>query len=268
AIAAGVGFTDVDGHWAVAEILAMQGVDIATGNPDGSFKPDGNLNRAEAAALLYRVLGFDEPTAPTANPFPDVPMSAWYAGYVSNMKALEMIHGYGDGTYGPGNNITRAEFMKIALEVYYYVIDDEEIRGQIDDWMVGAKTISYSDLADDWYTPYVTTATNAGFVGGFGCGTSVCFGATNDITRAEATVILYNMFYDILTADEAEEMVDEAAAEDEAVVYDCTSDLYNCADYTTEAEAQAVYDYCMTEVATDVHALDADENGLACEELE
>jgi len=254
----GVLFSDTDGHWGEAEIEAMAEIDIAEGDPEGTFRPDGELNRAEAAALLFRVLGYVEPSAPDTAPFPDVAIGEWYAGYVSSMKDLELIHGYGDGLYRPGQNINRAEFVKIALGAYYTVNDDEEIRAEMDALMEGDKTNVYADLADDWYTPYVTTATEMGFVQGFACGESTrCFGATNNITRVEATVILYNMFYEILTA--------EVEAE---VTYDCTEDLYDCSDYTTQAEAQAVYDYCMAEVETDVHVLDADENALACEELE
>jgi hypothetical protein len=297
---AGVEITliDIGGHWAEAEVEAMAAQEIVTGDPDGSFRPSGNLNRAEAAALLHRVLGLGEPLAPSEKPFPDVDIDKWYAGYIADMEALEMIHGYGDGLYRPGKEINRAEFIKIALEAYYYAVDDEAIRAEIDALMEGEKTDLYEDLVDDWYTPYVTAATEMGFVHGSICDGGRCFKAGDDITRAEATVILYNMFYEILTAEEVTDAVDDAAAADDAaaddaaaddaaaddaaaddaaaddaaaddaVTYDCTSDLYNCSDYTTQAEAQAVYDYCMIEVETDVHVLDADENSLACEELE
>jgi len=46
--------------------------------------------------------------------------------------------------------------------------------------------------------------------------------------------------------------------------YDCSSDVYNCGNFTTRAEAQAVFDACGPE---DVHGLDADGNGEACESL-
>ena len=49
--------------------------------------------------------------------------------------------------------------------------------------------------------------------------------------------------------------------------YDCSSDVYNCADFETQAQAQAVYDYCFQQEAGDVHRLDADGNGEACESL-
>lgn len=46
--------------------------------------------------------------------------------------------------------------------------------------------------------------------------------------------------------------------------YDCSSDVYNCGDFTTQAEAQAVYDYCGS---ADIHRLDNDGDGEVCEGL-
>ena len=46
--------------------------------------------------------------------------------------------------------------------------------------------------------------------------------------------------------------------------YNCSSDVYNCADFTTQAKAQAVFDYCGPE---DVHGLDNDGDGVVCEGL-
>ena len=48
---------------------------------------------------------------------------------------------------------------------------------------------------------------------------------------------------------------------------DCSGDLYNCTDFTTQVAAQACFDYCMQEVGYDVHKLDRDEDGIACEWL-
>jgi hypothetical protein len=47
----------------------------------------------------------------------------------------------------------------------------------------------------------------------------------------------------------------------------CTSDVYNCSDFSTQAEAQACHDYCFDQVGYDVHGLDGDGNGIACESL-
>ncbi len=47
----------------------------------------------------------------------------------------------------------------------------------------------------------------------------------------------------------------------------CAFDAYNCSDFSTQARAQACFDYCMALVGYDVHRLDADNNGVACESL-
>jgi len=52
---------------------------------------------------------------------------------------------------------------------------------------------------------------------------------------------------------------------DSTATYDCESDIYNCGDFETQADAQKVLDYCGP---ADIHRLDADGNGIACESLE
>lgn len=49
--------------------------------------------------------------------------------------------------------------------------------------------------------------------------------------------------------------------------YDCSADIYNCANFTTQTQAQQVYDYCKSLGKGDINRLDADGNGKACEGL-
>lgn len=49
--------------------------------------------------------------------------------------------------------------------------------------------------------------------------------------------------------------------------YICDHDLYNCSDFSTQAQAQAVYEYCEQLGFGDVHHLDSDHDGVACESL-
>ncbi|MBD3360995.1 hypothetical protein GF366_04310, partial [Candidatus Peregrinibacteria bacterium] len=192
-------FYDIADHWAREEIEAMGEVNVVEGDPDGGFRPDDGLNRAEAAALLYRILGLGTPEAPTEKPFSDVEVDAWYAGYVNELKDMELLFGNPDGTYEPGENINRAEFLSMAMNVYYY-ISDADTQSAIDDLMEGPMTDMYEDLLENqWYTSEVTAATEMGFVHGSVCNDGRCFYAGNEVTRAEATVMLYNMFYDYLT---------------------------------------------------------------------
>lgn len=47
----------------------------------------------------------------------------------------------------------------------------------------------------------------------------------------------------------------------------CDGDRYNCGDFATQEEAQACFDYCLQRVGEDVHRLDGDGDGIACESL-
>ena len=47
----------------------------------------------------------------------------------------------------------------------------------------------------------------------------------------------------------------------------CSGNTYNCSDFSTHREAQALYDCCIEKVGSDVHRLDRDKDGSACETL-
>jgi tripeptidyl-peptidase-2 len=85
--------------------------DLVRGYPDGTFRPDRPITRAEISALLVRVLKL-EPGLPGPGglPFPDrgdVP--GWAAGYIRVAFERGMIRGYPDGNFRPGAGTTRAE---------------------------------------------------------------------------------------------------------------------------------------------------------------
>lgn len=50
-------------------------------------------------------------------------------------------------------------------------------------------------------------------------------------------------------------------------IYNCSANTYNCSDFKTQSEAQAVFDYCMGIIGIDIHKLDGDNNGTACESI-
>lgn len=47
----------------------------------------------------------------------------------------------------------------------------------------------------------------------------------------------------------------------------CSADLYNCADFATQEKAQQCFDHCWAQTQTDIHRLDNDGDGIACENL-
>lgn len=52
-----------------------------------------------------------------------------------------------------------------------------------------------------------------------------------------------------------------------ALLYNCSRDVYNCSSFSTQAAAQRVYDYCVALGFGDIHRLDQDSDGEACESL-
>lgn len=190
-------FSDTEDHWAMEEIEVMVDAGVVEGNPDGSFDPDGSLNRAEAAALLWRVLMMGDPSEATEDPFSDVSMMEWYAAYIAGLKSLELVQGNPDGTYEPSEDINRAEFLQLAVNVFDY-LDESESEADYDVEMVLEE--AYEDMdSSAWYANTVAWATSMGYVEGVWCELGgKCFNASSSITRAEATKILYNMFADAL----------------------------------------------------------------------
>jgi hypothetical protein len=187
--------TDIEDHWAQAEIQAMVDAGIVEGNPDGSFDPDGNLNRAEAATLLWRVLNMGDPSEASEDPFSDVDMAEWYAAYIAGLKDLSLVEGNPDGTYEPSEEINRAEFLQLAMNVEEYLPHTDE---GYDYDMELVLQEAYEDMsASEWYSATVALATVKGYVEGSACGEGMCFNPSSSITRAEATVILYRMFAEL-----------------------------------------------------------------------
>lgn len=89
---------------------------IVQGYTDGTFQPDSPVNRAEAVKMLTlaaRITETPESSTGATVTFRDVPESAWFAPLIKTAAEQGIVHGYTDGTFRPGNPITRAEAAAI-----------------------------------------------------------------------------------------------------------------------------------------------------------
>lgn len=113
-------FSDINGHWAEETIVKWANNGFAKGYPDGTFKPDGNVTRAEFVAFVDRFFGFTDKGS-VVEPFADTPANEWY-GY--NKEAVvpiafnrNLIKDFGNAqnNFYPNKAITRQEaFIIIA----------------------------------------------------------------------------------------------------------------------------------------------------------
>jgi len=117
---------------------------VIGGFPDGEFKSDRLVNRAETAKfLLLARFGTVEDT-PNNGMFPDVMDGQWYTKYVVTAANLGIIKGYPDGTFKPANNVNTAEFLKMLTLAFNLDLN---------------LPYTYSDVsATDWFAQYAGVA--------------------------------------------------------------------------------------------------------------
>lgn len=144
------------------------------GYANGTFGPNANMTRAEAAQMFYNLLLNKQPVADAG--FTDVAADRWYADAVNTLAFMGIINGVGNNQFAPSRTISRAEFAAIATRF--------------------AKANSNGSLAftdvkrSDWFYSSVLTAVNYGWIGGYSNGT---FKPNNNITRAEVVSIVNKM---------------------------------------------------------------------------
>ena len=105
-------FADVANHWAKDAIDDMGSRTVVTGVGNGNYEPDRNITRAEFAAIVIRAQGLN--TGMGSSSFTDVASDAWYYGYIQTAVGYGIIDGYGDGTFGPRDTITREQAMTMS----------------------------------------------------------------------------------------------------------------------------------------------------------
>jgi len=123
-----INFADVpEGYWARQPIENTGTVGMVEGFPDGSFRPDRALTRAELATLMVRAKGIKVGTGPARKIFKDVSADFWGANYIEAAYREGLITGYPDGSFRPNNKINKAEGiailvrfenLKVAYEVF------------------------------------------------------------------------------------------------------------------------------------------------------
>ncbi len=185
-------FPDVstDSENTAVSLLVERGV--LKGNPDGTFKPRNNLNRAEFAAMLWRLLGITDVSV-DEDVFPDVLKSVWYATYVAGLKDLNFVNGNPDGNFLPAQEVNRAVFFKLAMDLFLYLNPDFQERYNA--ILATGSGDKYADLSnDDWYVDSAKAAIEFGFAELQSCGDSSCFNPQSLLTRGKASEILYMMF--------------------------------------------------------------------------
>jgi len=117
-------FPDVgDDAWYAQSVTYLASIHILNGYPDGTFKPDEPITRAEFATVIS---GFDSLEPADDNIFTDVE-GHWAQSFINSASEKGWVTGYPDGDFKPENNITRAEVVTVINRMLYRMIELGEI---------------------------------------------------------------------------------------------------------------------------------------------
>lgn len=104
-------------HWAAQEILTVINGGVMGITADGYFNPDEVMTRADFNTTLLRLLGHRDVDNDDENIFTDVPEDFWAYSDILQSQRLGLIYGYGDNTFRPLNNISKAEVESIVSHI-------------------------------------------------------------------------------------------------------------------------------------------------------
>jgi uncharacterized repeat protein (TIGR02543 family) len=138
--------------WFNNAISTLSNSGVLKGYPDGTFRPNAPITRAEFAAIATRFYAAAGKTF-TSDAFTDIAAS-WARNDVNYASSLGIVSGYPDGTFRPQSNITRAETVKIMNSVLERSPDKDHLLSDMLKW---------SDSSDvtAWYYAAIQEATNS-----------------------------------------------------------------------------------------------------------
>jgi len=182
-------FKDLANNWAKEAINRALKLNIVQGYPDGSFKPNATVNRAEWTVILGRALKLEGKTASSA--FADMKnIPVWAQSFVEQAVAAGIINGYEDQTFRPTQNVSRTEIAVMVVRV-------------LDLPLEAADSLNFADVAEipSYAKAYIATAVKHGLIKGLDQNQ---FGGTKSATRAEAITLVLRAV-DYLEAKAAEQ---------------------------------------------------------------
>ena len=162
--------------WEADAVAFASARELFSGTSETTFSPTQPMSRGMLATVLYRLEGSPDQDAPAS--YGDVSSDAWYADGVAWATENGIANGYGDGQFGPNNNVTREQF---AVMLWNYA-GRPSASGQTLDFTDADQASGYALEALCW-------AVENGILNGYGNGKLIPGGMA---TRAQAAQMLKN----------------------------------------------------------------------------
>ncbi len=182
-------YSDMDtNHWAYKQIKQLSEQSVVVGYPDGSFKPDENVTRAEFASMAIKALGQENATVAQPVNFKDINKNFWAYNAIQKAIYFDLISNPDKGEkFRPYDSVSRAEALSIAVNA----LTTEQISEQKAKYVL-SKVYKDSNDIPSWF---IVAAGKAEILGMVVCSPDKAgiMEAERPATRAEVTAILYNM---------------------------------------------------------------------------
>jgi hypothetical protein len=174
-------FSDVStSYWGYNAIMSLSSKGIVSGYPDGTFKPDASITRAEFATMLVKALGLS--ATGTAGKFTDVTAGAWYYGTVNAAASAGLVSGPGDNLFAPTAPVYREQMAVMVAKAL----------GNKAPATNGTELNAFSDKSavSSWAVSGMDEAVKAGIVSGM---TADTLAPMANATRAQAAAMVYKL---------------------------------------------------------------------------
>lgn len=169
-------FTDIAPSFSKDAILSLQNASIVHGYSDGSFNPNGNINRQDFAIILAKALNLDISKAPNEATFSDV--SSYASPYVEAVVKAGLISGYDATHFGGSDNVSRQDMAIFFVRSLGVDVTGHDSKLNFDD---NGAISSYAKDA-------VASAVEAGLING---GTNGAFDPKGTATREQVAEVAY-----------------------------------------------------------------------------
>ena len=165
--------------WATEAVSELANIGCISGDENGLFNPGRNITREEFIKIA--VTAFDMYNSDATADFTDVRQNEWYYSYIASGVESKLINGIGSGLFGVGKNISRQDASVILYRVYKN--SSRKAAGEF----IGFKD---AETIAEYAKEAVSELSAAGIITGMADGN---FCPQNDLTRAEAAVLIYRL---------------------------------------------------------------------------
>lgn len=173
-------------HWSTTAVEACRNYGVLKNLGNVRFEPDEPVSRAVFASMVNRAFGYNSIIEPEFNGSAYIETESWYSNDIKTAAALQYLIGYGNGSVGPDDKVTREQAAVILCKILRIKSSNEKTAGFLD-----------MESVSPWAAEYVLAMKEAGYM----LGHNNFFNPKNSITFGETAQLLSNIFGTIIDKD-------------------------------------------------------------------